>query len=198
LFQVTIAHNAASGFGAAAGDFGGTQLVSFNSIFWGNTDFSGSLEDAQITGISIVVINHSTVEGWSGQYGGTGGSGDDPLFADDDGADNIAGTLDDNFRLSFGSLAIDTGFISQPIAGSVPDLDAHSRVLCGGTDRGAYEFGVGESNCDGVIAYSEIASFVECTGGPVGYLGGCEPFDFDADGDVDLIDYGLLEVHLSE
>ncbi len=197
LMGCTIANNAASGIGAVAGDFGGTVLLSGNSIFWGNTDFSEDLETAQLTGMSTVYIDHTTVEGWTGQYGGTGNNGNDPLFLDIDGADNLAGTLDDNFRLSFGSPAIDTGYLSQPILGPIPDLDAHFRILCGGIDRGAYEFGIGEgeNDCDGVIADDDIASFALCMNHAAG---GCSQFDFNADGNVDLIDYGLLQVFLSE
>jgi hypothetical protein len=95
VLHCTIAHNAASAIGAAAGDYSDNLFFSFSSILWGNTDFSENLEEAQITGMSTVVIDLSIVEGWSGQYGGTENSGDDPLFVDVDGADDVAGTHDE-------------------------------------------------------------------------------------------------------
>lgn len=196
--QCTVAANAATGLAGIAGDYGGTLLESHGSIIWGNTDFSGSIEDAQITGLGSVNIDYSTVEGWSGQYGGEGNSGADPMFADVDGADDIPGTLDDDFRLAAASPAINAGPLSE--AGlSAADLEGHARVLCGRVDQGAYEFGIGDYDCNGVVNLADVVLLPPCLLGPMMQLEDtCEAFDFDADSDVDLIDYGLLQTSLTE
>ncbi len=199
LWQSTIAHNAASGLGAVAGDlYVVNTLLSGNSIFWGNTDFSENLKEAQITRISTVFLDHSTVEGWSGQYGGTGNNGDDPLFADVNGVDDVAGTRDDNFRLRSGSPAIDTGNVLG-LNDYEPDLDAHPRLLCESLDRGAYEFGIGDYDCDQFFDLEDFKFIPNCVLGPVeDYQGDCRTFNFDDDNDVDLMDYALLQVFWSQ
>lgn len=190
MTQCTVANNFSTGVGAVAGDFGGTVLEARGSILWGNSDFSGSVEDAQLTALGTVIMDHSTVEGWSDLYGGTDNNGLDPLFADVNGLDDVAGTLDDNFRLAANSPAVDTGFDS----GEPADLDGHSRILCGEADRGAYESGIGDFDCDGVADIADVVLLPPCMLGPSMQLEEtCEAFDFDADGDVDLFDAALLE-----
>jgi hypothetical protein len=76
----------------------------------------------------------------------------DPLFADADGVDNIAGTADDNLRLQAGSPAINTGnnaFIpldltdennNNDVGEPAPfDLDRNQRLINTTVDMGAYE-----------------------------------------------------------
>jgi hypothetical protein len=66
-------------------------------------------------------------------------------------------------------------------------------------DRGAYEFGIGDYNCDQVVSLDDIEFLPPCMLGPSSALEDtCQAFDFDADGDVDLIDHGLLQVFWSE
>jgi hypothetical protein len=151
--------------GGMHGNVDSIPLVS-NCIFWGNTDGGPQDESAQIyndSDDSTTVINYSCVQGWTGSLGGTGNVGDDPLFYDADGPDNIVGTADDNLRLSVGSPCIDTGDNNSVAADTtdldgdgntiepIPfDLDDHPRIIdgdCNATeivDMGAYEFNYAE------------------------------------------------------
>ena len=85
----------------------GTQ-TNQNCIYWGNQDSEGSSERAQISGGSPVV-NFSCIQNLTGRLGGVGNIGDEPLFVDSDGADDLPGTEDDDLRLLPGSPCIDAG-----------------------------------------------------------------------------------------
>jgi len=113
-----------------------------NCIFWGNTDSSVMGEPAQFwfyDGRVTININYSCVQGWTGDLGGTGNIGADPLFWDADGADDVLGTEDDNPRLLPDSPCIDAGdpnYIAEP---NETDLDGKPRVIGGRINMGAYE-----------------------------------------------------------
>ncbi len=81
-------------------------LVIANSILWGNSDANGMGESSQIAGDGLLV-DYSCVQGLTGNLGGIGNIGDDPLFVDIDGPDDIPGNEDDDLRLSPGSPCID-------------------------------------------------------------------------------------------
>ena len=55
---------------------------------------------------------------------------------------------------------------------------------------GPYEFGIGDYNCNQTVNLDDYAFFTQCLTGPnAGPLEpGCEPFDFNADGAIDLRD----------
>lgn len=54
---------------------------------------------------------------------------------------------------------------------------------------GAYESGIGDDDCDGDVDLPDYAAYFDCLAGPTGgLLTGCAPFDFDGDGNVDLVD----------
>ena len=77
------------------------------------------------------------------------------------------------------------------------DLDGHARVLCSDVDMGAYEFGIGDYECDPDVDPDDFASWDACMTDPDNgpYDPGCEAFDFEYDGDVDLSDFaGFQEV----
>ena len=128
-----------------------------NCILWGNSaeDFENEFE--QIAGADPL-INFSCIQGWSGVLGGTGNTGLDPLFVDYDGADNIAGTEDDNLRLLLESPCVDAGDNTVIPPGVTVDLDGIQRFVDlpgvpdsgNGTppivDMGAYERGL---DCNG-------------------------------------------------
>lgn len=184
---------------------GSAQLL--NSILWGNG--SGAMgntpEENQINlghGAGTLEIDYSIIEGWSGKFGGPGNTGNfglDPMFADLDGSDDVPGTLDDNARLLPGSPAINAGFGSSQF--QLPtDLDGHARVLCSAVDIGAYEFGFGDFNCDQSVNMTDFVMWPFCMTGPADgdpakeiLLPGCEAFDANADGDIDLADYPVVE-----
>ena len=111
-----------------------------------------------------------------------------------DGPDDVPGTEDDNVRLTLRSPAINFG---DPEHVYVPwlretDLDGHARVLCGRIDMGAYEFGIGDFDCDRDVDLSDLGNWSDCMDCPC-CLDGCEAFDSDADYDVDLGDFAVWQ-----
>ncbi|MHC4758180.1 MAG: PKD domain-containing protein, partial [Planctomycetota bacterium] len=136
----------------SAGNFGGAIYAYFsynssstitNCIFWGNTDKNGQDESSQITrNINRPpVINNSCIQNLTGDFGGTGNVGDNPLFLDADGVDNAVGTMDDNLRIYTGSPCIDAGDNTELPPSIVVDLDGNPRIVNTIVDMGAYEFG---------------------------------------------------------
>ena len=186
-------------FGNTAGDFGGGIIVVSNvftatsCIFWGNSDGTGGGESAQID--TRHRPKYSLIQGLIEDFGDVGNIGDDPRFVDPDGPDDIIGTEDDNLRLLPDSPAInagDTAFVLEPGAS---DLDGHGRVLCGRRDMGAFEFGIGDFNCDRTVDLRDLADWSACMTGPGNRRidSGCEAFDFEADADVDLKDFAGVQ-----
>jgi hypothetical protein len=140
-----------------------------NCILWGNSDGGGVDESAQIYNTSSTpMINYCCVLGWTGGLGGTGNIGDDPLFLDADGLDGIAGTEDDNLRLSVDSNCINTGNNSAVPAGVTTDLDGRPRIVDGDgnltalVDMGAYELNwtyIGDFDNNWTVDLSDLAVF---------------------------------------
>ncbi|MBN2447125.1 MAG: DUF1565 domain-containing protein, partial [Phycisphaerae bacterium] len=75
-----------------------------NSILWANATPTGTGQSAQVdvTGGDPPLIDYSCVQGWTGDLGGVGNIGLNPLFRDANGADNIIGTEDDDLGLALG------------------------------------------------------------------------------------------------
>jgi hypothetical protein len=116
-------------WGNTAGDSGGGVYVGSgdlhlaNCILGGNSDSSGAGESAQVDyWSSTVEVDYSCIQGWTGSLGGVGNIGEDPLFVDADGPDDVPGTEDDNLRLSPGSPCIDAGS-SLAVPDDWADLD---------------------------------------------------------------------------
>jgi len=154
MVNCTVANNHGDSFGGGViVDGFGAGLTVVNTIFWGN-DTNGIIsEPAQLIAGpgSSLDIDSCIVQGWSGILGGAGNNGSDPLFADVDGGDLIAGTADDNLRVVCGSPAIDSGDNSAVPVDVAVDLDHSERFVNNvapdtgvGTspivDRGPYEF----------------------------------------------------------
>ncbi len=173
-------------YGNSAGHVGGVRAYVADvaqSVFWGNTcedEYCGSGTDLEQVHGWDLFIEHS----WIG--------GNDPLFIDADGPDGIVGTEDDNLRLSPESPLINAGDPDPPLAPYM-DADGHERILCGRIDIGAYEFGIGDYDCNRVLDLLDLMAWDACMTGPdVGpFDPGCEAFDFDASviGDIDLKDF---------
>jgi hypothetical protein len=68
-------------------------------------------------------------------------------------------------------------------------------VLCRRVDIGAFEFGIGDYNCDQSVDVSDFANGSACMTGPHGgpYGAGCEAFDFNADHSIDLLDFAAFQ-----
>lgn len=106
LAQVIVLNSVFTGNSGANGggivNLDGSLAEIHNSILWGNPGGQIALQgNAQVT------ATYSVVEG--GFASGSHILNADPLFADADGLDNIAGTWDDDLRLQAGSPALDAG-----------------------------------------------------------------------------------------
>ncbi|MBN1766847.1 MAG: right-handed parallel beta-helix repeat-containing protein [Sedimentisphaerales bacterium] len=118
-----------------------------NCILWGNKIGEEINQNSQIYCVNLppeyaesrwqyITVNHTCIQGWTGEIGGEENFGDDPLFADPNSGD---------YRLLPGSSCIDTG-INDP-AGWIPVTDFldNPRPLDGNndglaiTDRGILE-----------------------------------------------------------
>jgi len=151
----TLSMNHADEYGGGVWNTKECNPKLINCILWGNSDNAGTRESAQIYGIDngrVLEIEHSCVQGWTGQLGGAECFGDDPRFVDFDGPDNQIGTEDDDLYLHRGSpcvnvgnnlvLPVDSldldkdGDANEPIPF---DLGRNPRILNGTVDLGAYE-----------------------------------------------------------
>ena len=198
----TFAYNTAGGEGG--GVFMNTFSTSLtNCILWGNTAMGGvSDESAQVHVLDgTLAVDYSCVQYWSGTYGGTGNTGLDPLFVDADGADNVAGTADDNLHLLPGASAIDAGDNAAVPAGVTIDLAGGPRFIDDPAtpdngsgippivDMGAYEYTpVADFDGDLDIDLLDFARFQECANQAA--TGACAPGDLTRDGQVDALDAG--------
>lgn len=196
LENSTIVRNSATS--AVGGLFNNNGAVTLdNDILWENVDSIFSGQSSQISG-GTPVINYSCVEGWNGSLGGVGNTGQDPLFADADGPDMTPGTEDDNYRLSFLSPLRNTGSPTADPFGF--DLQIHPRVICGMADMGAYEFGLGDSDCDGeALTLADFSPWPQCRTEPgVAAAVNCRVLDLNVDGSLDLRDYAIWQRLLAE
>ncbi len=166
-----------------------------NSIFWNNHDQSGSDQQAQVyainTGCSAekrlpdrsakpdpAAVYNCCIQGWTEEtwlYTGDydlvmekSNFADNPMFANSCGIDEICGTTDDDYRLTFGSPCLDSGsngFIPQDISdlnsnGSTTeptpyDLIGNKRIVHEVVDIGAIEFKY-DCNSNGIEDFQDI------------------------------------------
>ncbi|MBI1827365.1 MAG: right-handed parallel beta-helix repeat-containing protein [Planctomycetes bacterium] len=174
-----------------------------NSIFYGNIGDVGLGAGIAMISPGVPDISYSIIQGQTEQYPGIGNLDVDPMFVDPLGPDGVAGTEDDDLRLSPDSPAINAGDPNfTPAPEGETDLDGHPRILCGQVDIGAYEFGIGDYDCNQSVNAADFANWETCVSGPLpdgrGSDSPCTAFDFDADGDVDLKDfYGFQQVFVT-
>ncbi|MBU0718696.1 MAG: hypothetical protein KJ749_10645, partial [Planctomycetes bacterium] len=172
-----------------------------NCILWDNADPGGMGESAQMNpGEGQVVVDYSIVRGWTGLFGGVGNNGNDPLFVDADGVDDIPGTADDDLRLAAGSPCINTG--DPATVPGLEEIDAAGEQRLQGcrVDRGAYETSTlqmaGDFDADDQVSLSDYASFYNCFEPTVvdpEWLDTCLClFDDDGDADIDLADFAAF------
>ncbi len=210
LTLCTIAGNSHADIGAAGVSALGPLQVS-GSVLFGNTNGVGGGQQAQLSALAGATVDYSCVEGWDGSIGGTGSFDADPRFMDPDGADDDAGTLDDDYRLRGGSPCIDAGDNTAVPADrgdldddgdtgeKMPlDLDLNPRRLDdagmpdvgNGTapfvDIGAYEFQgatcVADFNADGAVDTRDVIEFLNA------WAAGDGSADIDGNGAVDTRD----------
>ncbi|MGB0716525.1 MAG: M12 family metallo-peptidase [Phycisphaerae bacterium] len=168
-----------------------------NTILWANTDTIFTGQSSQISGGSPTV-NYTCIQDLSGSLGGLGNVDADPMFIDPDGEDLMPGTGDEDFRLAFNSTLRNLG---SPVADPLSqDLAGHPRVLCGVADMGAYEFGLGDSDCDGqFLTLDDFSQWSQCRTEPgVAAAINCRVVDLNVDGSVDLRDYAIWQLKFGE
>jgi len=122
----TFSGNAAGSSGGGIANDTYSDIIVENCILWGN---SASINpqirnDEQ----SSSYVSYSDIQGG---WGGAGGNNinADPLFVDADGADNQAGTADDDLRLQANSPCIDAGDNTAVPVGVTTDLDGNPRFV---------------------------------------------------------------------
>jgi len=168
----------------------GAQIALFYSDAWHFSDLSATYSDVQGGFDGAYVQEGCTLDL------GPGSIDADPLFVDPDGPDEDPDTWQDNdYRLGPGSPCIDAGDPDYVPPPGETDLDGHARLLCEYVDIGAYEFGIGDYNCDGVVDLTDFAAWGTCMTGPDSepYGEGCQAFDFEFDADVDLADFAAFQ-----
>lgn len=191
--NTTIAYNHGKKYAGVVALWNGVLNVT-DSIIWGNTgtdpDFVGRWSE-QIGGFAT--LTYSCVP----HIFEPGGPGEDPIPPQ-----NLPGVIDadpqfiqpaanGDLHLAAPSPCINAGdpaFTPDP---GETDFDGYPRVLCATVDMGIYEFGIGDYNCSRVVDLTDFAAWPACVTGPNNgpYAAACEAFDFDADGDVDMIDF---------
>jgi len=166
-----------------------------NSIVWSNRASSGRGSNL-FNGGPFLSAMHSII---GGGWPGVDNTIVDPTFIQmgewTSGDTWIAG----DHRLVGGSAGVNSGRNATVADLSPSDLDGHPRILCGQVDRGAYERGIGDVNCDDFIDLIDFAGWHTCFTGVNGpaLQGGCEGFDANADGSVNLIDYAAFQTLFS-
>lgn len=113
IVQCTISANSASDVAGGIYDGSvGSGVVAHSSILWSNTAGSAAtVEEAQVSNFwgTPLTVRYSCIQGWPSTVLGVGNIGDDPLFIDQDGPDNLLGTADDDLQLLAGSPCINGG-----------------------------------------------------------------------------------------
>lgn len=208
----TFADNQADTGHAIYNTLGASSDVA-NSILWNHAASLPTTVLFNEPDGSMSSISYSNVRGsggsaaWDAAFGTDGGGNVDavPAFVQipSDGGDGWRDDpnttdVDEGANDDFGDLRLgpdspctnagDPAFVPEPEA---TDLDGHGRVLCSRVDMGAYEFGIGDYDCDATVVLADFAAWALCLTAPGDELitPECMAFDFDADLDVDLQDY---------
>jgi predicted outer membrane repeat protein len=124
LTNCTFSKNSASYGGGIANPGDGTATGTLtNCILWGNT----AVTHNQIGG-DLLLTRYCDIQGWGENW--PDWIDEDPLFADANGEDGIAGTLDDDLRLTADSNCIDAGDSNAPFLATITtDLDGNPRFV---------------------------------------------------------------------
>jgi hypothetical protein len=133
VMNVTFSNNQTGGVGGAIKRSGGTITLT-NATLWSNTAGSSGSQIYNASGTNLTVA-YSDIEGSGGSASwdtslGTDNGGNidsDLLFVDADGADDTAGTLDDDLTLGRGPPAINDGDNDRVTVST--DLDGEARLV---------------------------------------------------------------------
>jgi hypothetical protein len=151
LINCTFSGNRSDVDGGGIFNSQGSSPTLTNCILWANRDNRGTRQSSQIQG-ETPIINYCCIQGWTGSLGGVGNTGEDPLFVDIDGSDNLIGTADDNVHLVPESPCVDAGNNAIIPADTMDldhdanltelipwDFDAKPRIRRSIVDMGAFE-----------------------------------------------------------
>jgi len=152
FINCTFSANAAANDGGAFWILPYAQPILTNCILWGDSpqELAGNPDDPP-------VITFTDIEGG---YAGEGNINSNPRFIDSDGDDNIVGTLDDDLRLSAGSLCIDAGN-NLVVPACVRDLDGNFRFM---DDPAMPDRGLGSAPIVDMGAYELTGLVSDCNG----------------------------------
>ncbi|MFN0205503.1 MAG: immunoglobulin domain-containing protein [Planctomycetota bacterium] len=125
--NATMANNTAS---ASGGGIRAAAAVTLsNSILWNNNDVAGQTQASQIViAGGSAAMNYCIVQGLTGSLGGSGNLSIDPKLVSARGADLIAGTADDDLRLTAFSPCVDAGNNSL-VTADLADLDNDLNII---------------------------------------------------------------------
>jgi parallel beta-helix repeat protein/predicted outer membrane repeat protein len=203
ITSCTFSGNVGNESGGALYNYTTSNPTVTNCVLWGD-----SPQEIVNRYVSAPTFRFSDVQGGLpvGAVDGGGNINLDPMFvrSPDPGPDGSWDGVDDDYgdlRLRAGSPcndAGDPGFVAKP---GETDLEGHARVLCGRVDMGAYEFGIGDYDCDQAVDLTDFANWSACMTDPsatadtaVPHAAVCEAFDFNADLTVDLLDFAAFQL----
>ncbi len=197
LVNCTLSRNTAVNSGGGLFSEDNCWPAAVNCVFWQNQAQQGTGEDAQIFNQngSWTMLDYSCVQGWTGGLGGTGNTGAAPEFVDDDGADDVIGTSDDDLRLWPTSPVINAGDDTAIPEGVATDLDGNPRIQGCQVDMGAFELSRvwADIDIDGDVDLPDFIHMQVCFGGSEAPQPDCAAIaDLDCHGFVDLSDVGIL------
>tara|TARA_A100001015_G_scaffold274879_1_gene331634 strand:- start:305 stop:6523 length:6219 start_codon:yes stop_codon:yes gene_type:complete len=133
----TLVGNESDSWGGVVVLFTGDILSLENSILWQNQATDAGNDVAVNTGTASAHYSLFDASQSYGSISGTSNLSESPAFVDADGADGIAGTLDDDLQLQANSPGIDQGSTSFT---NYSTTDLLNRGRSGLPDLGAYEY----------------------------------------------------------
>jgi hypothetical protein len=187
--------------GAVVTRFFSNPTITNNVIWRESFNENDPMESVDVFGNGTGTISYTVLQGrFYIPIPGAGNVNAQPVFVDADGADNIAGTLDDNFALASGSPGVDAGNNNAVPAGLVTDLVGGERFSNDPAtpdtgvgegpivDMGAFELqGAGrctaDMNRDGVVDFFDYLDFVQM------FASESMRADIDGSGTIDFFDY---------
>ena len=195
--------NWANGAGGALYDAGpsGSSSTTINCTFVNNSSRDGGVvasASGHVPNLKNGVLWNNVTSAFNGSItvtdsvNGTGGS----RFVDADGADDIAGTEDDDLRLQPGSAWIDAGNNAHIPASVTTDFLGNGRINNSRVDLGAIEwYAPPPPHCNGDANADQVVNFDDVTAVIANWLGAGPAGDADNNGAVNFEDITTVLVN---